>query len=583
MNLLFKSYAHLICACETAELLKSDYLRGEVRRHGMRCLFSRCGNLCVLARAEKLEVVIDMTAPTHLISRMYNKEVDKQDLPCMKTTTYNPKLDVDYRETMEFCHGTEKGLLWYFIVDVTHGTDSNGLPIRRCGQVTTRVLVYHVDNKKAAMTPSMVRNHLVKMHIVAAYYRVDLICGDANAASYRYHKNQLVKNYQMGNMVASFKRVSTAYNRWLEKEKEAAGEDWDLRKWIETQCMNGHFCVNIPYTQKEYLDKLAEGTDVTTDCLMSMSLSWGHGDATFRERQQGAEGDRSVEMVAYSTKDFYLGVSTYAMTLTNEDLRLPEKDKDWHIFLQCTAREMCEKNLRKRSEGAMKRRKARKIEALNQKRPRSATGWEAAGVAAGLAAEGFTHASGESTMCPIATITKEEGTWANVAIAMLCLLGILAVLKMVSDLSRAYWNFCVQQAAATDGARASRDASAAREAAGKGDPSEEEGDAPAASTTKESSEGVRSSGPRSRPPSPPEQEPMYVPENGPSSSWPPFDKEVKNGLPQTIFLFRSGECYHTEQNCRYVLQNPLAPTRRRLCTCCEAITNRRIREQQGRT
>ena len=153
---------------------------------------------------------------------------------------------------------------------------------------------------------------------------------------------------------------------------------------------------------------------------------------------------------------------------------------------------------------------------------------------------------------------------------------------MVSDLARAYWNFCVQQAAATDGARASRDAHAAREAAGKGDPSEEEGDAPAAST-QESSEGVRSSGPRSRPPSPPEQEPMYVPENGPSSSWPPFDKEVKNGLPQTIFLFRSGECYHTEQNCRYVLQNPLAPTRRRLCTCCEAITNRRIREQQGRT
>ena len=127
----------------------------------------------------------------------YNKEKDGHHLPCMRTTTYDAKLDANYNAKMDFAHGIENGLLWYLIVDVVHGTDSNGLPIKRCGQVTTRVLLYHVDNKKAATTPSMIRSHLVRMHIVAAYYRVDVICGDANAASYRYHKNQDVKNLSL--------------------------------------------------------------------------------------------------------------------------------------------------------------------------------------------------------------------------------------------------------------------------------------------------------------------------------------------------------------------------------------------------
>ena len=178
--------------------------------------------------------------------------------------------------------------------------------------------------------------------------------------------------------------------------------------------------------------------------------------------------------------------------------------------------------------------------------------------------------------CPV---IKEEGSWANVAIAVLCLLGILAVIKMVSDLIRAYWHFCVQRAAGVDGARVPRDAPAARGDSEEGDPPEAPRAAPA--DPKNGSDGVRARGPKSRTPSPPEHEPMYVPEmNDTSSPWAPSDKEIKNGLPQTIFLFRSGECYHTEPGCRYIVTNPLAPTKRRLCTCCEALTNRRIREQQ---
>ena len=175
---------------------------------------------------------------------------------------------------------------------------------------------------------------------------------------------------------------------------------------------------------------------------------------------------------------------------------------------------------------------------------------------------------------------KEEGSWANVAIAVLCLLGVLAVIKMVSDLIRAYWNFCVQRAAGVDGVRTPRAAYVAQGDSEEGDPPEATRAAYVDPTTS-SSDGVRSRGPKSRTPSPPEHEPMYVPEmNSTSSPWTPDEKDIKNGLPQTIFLFRSGECYHTEPGCRYIVTNPLAPTKRRLCTCCEALTNRRIREQQ---
>ena len=78
-----------------------------------------------------------------------------------------------------------------------------------------------------------------------------------------------------------------------------------------------------------------------------------------------------------------------------------------------------------------------------------------------------------------------------------------------------------------------------------------------------------------------EREPTYVPEMSDTSSpWTPDEKNIKNVLPETVFLFRSGECYHTELRCRYVLANPLAPTKRRLCTCCEAIANRRLQAQK---
>ena len=144
-------------------------------------------------------------------------------------------LDWAYDSYYEYtAKGETKPSLWYFIVDVTYGQDSSGAIITRCGQATTRVCVYHVDNNQARTSPAMCRMALVKMAQVCIHYQIDLIGGDANAAAYRYIKGQPTKNYRMGNVMCSFNRVIDQYNAWLDDWKLANLKDSDHRKFIDT-------------------------------------------------------------------------------------------------------------------------------------------------------------------------------------------------------------------------------------------------------------------------------------------------------------------------------------------------------------
>ena len=90
----------------------------------------------------------------------------------------------------------------------------------------------------------MTRLHLLRMFIICFYYQVDIIGGDANGAAYRYMNGQPRKNYKIGNVTMAFKRVASHYNDWLNEWKVSIRDDYDLRRWIETQYVGGQFIIN---------------------------------------------------------------------------------------------------------------------------------------------------------------------------------------------------------------------------------------------------------------------------------------------------------------------------------------------------
>ena len=65
-------------------------------------------------------------------------------------------------------------------------------------------------------------------------------------------------------------------------------------------------------------------------------------------------------------------------------------------------------------------------------------------MAAGAFASQWDHAR-SSDVCPVPS--EAEGHWSNTVIGVLCLIGLVGILKMLIDMIRAYWELCVHQAA----------------------------------------------------------------------------------------------------------------------------------------
>ena len=225
IDAIFKGCSHVVLLCEAAEMLKSPIMRKAVKDNDFKAMFSRCGNLAVIAKAEKVSLVVDMTMKSNMQSVKYDHHDHTGHLPYPKRSVFDPskKTPEHYGKRWNLEQDqTEygKAALWYMIVDVKYGESSDGVTITRCGQRVTRVCVYHVDHKKASKSAYIVRDELTRMFVVCMYYQVDFIGGDANATSYKYFNEQTTKNYKMGSMMMTCDRVRQAYNEWLAEQKK---------------------------------------------------------------------------------------------------------------------------------------------------------------------------------------------------------------------------------------------------------------------------------------------------------------------------------------------------------------------------
>ena len=309
---------------------------------------------------------------------------------------------------------------------------------------------------------------------------------------------------------------------------------------------------------------------------MAIALGWGHGKASYYERLKEASGDRPPDEFGLG-KEFTMNVSHYSLTLTNADLQLPERDKDWHRLLNVNLRETVNKNKRQRAPDKVEKRKGKRRDDRDTKGP---PWWWKTSAAAGAFAGQWTGAASEDT-CPVQQSSVDtDGSWANLVIGILCVMGVLGFLKVLYDMLCAYWELCVNQAAVKL-CRSRCSGSAADESLGQipvleringhedDQCSLKDADLPRVS------QGLPVAASVARQPVHVPEGPMYVPESSTSTWGTQVDRNGECALPQEVYLFPSGEVYHTEKTCSHVIANSRRPLTRRACTKCLDITQRR--------
>ena len=200
-------------------------------------------------------------------------------------------------------------------------------------------------------------------------------------------------------------------------------------------------------------------------------------------------------------------------------------------------------------------------------------------MAAGAFAGQWGQAHGEKG-CPIAS--DESGQWSNTIICVLCVLGLVGILKMIYDIVHAYWELCVRQAAARLD-RSSGPVSAADNGLGQmptlEGSADHEGDQGSLAETVVPR--VSLAAPVARPSALVSEGPIYVPEMMNSPLTAEEQQVHDNCLPEAIFFLKSGEVYHTELGCHHVVAQDTRPVKRCLRSTCLQMTQRRIAFQRA--
>ena len=187
-------------------------------------------------------------------------------------------------------------------------------------------------------------------------------------------------------------------------------------------------------------------------------------------------------------------------------------------------------------------------------------------------------------MCSVGTpAADKEDSWSGVIIGILCVIGIVGILKMIYDILSAYWELRVSQAAAKL-CRTRVSAPAADEDLGqvpsleRSNGHEDDLGSLADMDFPRVSLGQPVAASVARPAAHVQEEPMYVRESSTSTRGVFLEnngEKVTPSLPSEVYLFPSGEVYHTEKSCHHVTGNAHKPLTRRACRKCLDIAQRR--------
>ncbi len=198
LNLLLFTPAHIVTLCESASLQEHGF-RSIFAAHGWTWVSSSDHNMTIMARSTQVRNEAPLT------------------INILKDTSVRnmaPSVRIGgtiYKSDSPHCWDeNQKPTLWYMIAEIDFGRevtlDEARAPatatainnrqrprVTRAGAHTVRVAVCHLHNTACTASPVSLRYHLSAFWLDVWRYRVDLVSGDGNAGSYRWHKNQ--KNY----------------------------------------------------------------------------------------------------------------------------------------------------------------------------------------------------------------------------------------------------------------------------------------------------------------------------------------------------------------------------------------------------
>jgi hypothetical protein len=359
LAMLEKAPNHIILLCEGAGMERPD-IKQRMQAHGWITAHSEDTNMVVGARGlpetTKVTILFDSTAKDRRSGRSY---ADDPTLPILPEAT-----------------------LWYMIAEVEFGETKlpanydpadfekvrDGDQVMRAHMSKVRVLVYHIDNKKARETPQIVRLRLRQMFLDAIRYEVDFMGGDSNAAIYRYFTNQTVASVEVSSFHHVLDHFVKVFNTLAMETRPADAEYLKLGFQVITSNTEQMLRYQMDYDEARGTPAFEAFPDEPEfDVVTFVALNWGHDYQSYQERfrtpdkrnNRWRRGDPKSTGLLHELPheiDFEIKTTEYLLNFNNELLWLKPEDTDWHRPLMVSVRPWCTKNMRKRRGDARERR-----------------------------------------------------------------------------------------------------------------------------------------------------------------------------------------------------------------------------------
>ena len=354
VEFLRKCPAHVMCLAESSGVTDEGF---RTRLRGWKFVSSYDKNLAVGVRSDgtaTLDVIYDSTDPSSPGGREYE---DDPTLPMAAEAT-----------------------LWYYIVEVGFGIiDASDHPdyqgkgskgkkgVRSSGKVhrasfdKVRVMTFVINNVKARTHPQQVRLRLRQLLLDVARYQVDFLGGDANGAIYKYFPSQSIPSIRLSSFSVMLQTLIAAVNSLMQNPAHKIHADLVTSNPQENLLRLQTVFATLP---NEEAWKVVEAEDLGPDCVLGVTISWGHSPplTVWREEKGRELLSAQVDQVL-GFSEFSVKAAEYPLLLTNRHLWLNTAGKGdcgWHSPLIIRVRVAPDQNKRKRSAAAAARREEKK-------------------------------------------------------------------------------------------------------------------------------------------------------------------------------------------------------------------------------
>ena len=358
LAMLEKAPNHIILLCEGAGMERPD-IQQRMKAHGWITAHSEDTNMVVGARGlpetTKVNILFDSTAKDRRSGRSY---ADDPTLPILpEATLWYMIAEVDFGETR--LPGN------YDPADFERVRDGDQVLRAHMGKV--RVLVYHINNKKASENVKIVRLRLRQMFLDAIRLEVDFMGGDSNAAIYKYFSSQPVASVKVSSFYVMLDHFVKVFNSLAKEVRPADAEYLRLGFQVITSNTEQMLRYQMDYDAARGTPAAAAFPDEPEfDVVTFVALNWGHDYQSYNERfrtpekrnnrNRRSQPKSSEQEVLPHEIDFEIKTTEYLLNFNNELLWLKPEDKDWHRPLMVSVRPWCTKNMRKRRADARERR-----------------------------------------------------------------------------------------------------------------------------------------------------------------------------------------------------------------------------------